>query len=44
MVHFHSPLAKRSPQGKDVRKRTAVFRAPSPELKAVWQNLIQRQM
>ncbi|XP_065200428.1 uncharacterized protein PsGEF isoform X2 [Planococcus citri] len=44
MVHFHSPLARRSPQNKDVRRRTLVFRAPSPELKAVWQNLIQRQI
>lgn len=44
MVHFHSPLAKRTPHNKDIRRRTLVFRAPSPELKAVWQNLIQRQV
>lgn len=44
LVHFHSPLVKRTTQNKDIRRRIIVFRAPSPELKAVWQNLIQRQV
>ncbi|RZF40107.1 hypothetical protein LSTR_LSTR002510 [Laodelphax striatellus] len=29
---------------KNSRKRTVALRAPTPELKAVWQNLIQRQI
>lgn len=29
---------------KNARRRTVALRAPTPELKAVWQNLIQRQM
>lgn len=29
---------------KGPRRRTVALRAPTPELKAVWQNLIQRQM
>lgn len=29
---------------RNARKRTIILRAPSPELKAVWQNLLQRQM
>lgn len=36
------PLS-RTPR-KNARKRTVALRAPTPELKAVWQNLIQRQM
>lgn len=38
-----APDLKRTPR-KNTRKRTIVMRAPSPELKAVWQNLLQRQM
>ncbi|CAB3373666.1 Hypothetical predicted protein [Cloeon dipterum] len=41
-----SPLdanAKKDKSGKSRRKSIA-FRAPTPELKAVWQNLIQRQI
>lgn len=36
------PLA-RNPK-KSTRRRTVSLRAPTTELKAVWQNLIQRQM
>lgn len=32
-----------SPHGRP-RRRVLVLRAPSPELKAVWHNLLQRQM
>ncbi|XP_059484635.1 uncharacterized protein LOC132202026 isoform X3 [Neocloeon triangulifer] len=42
----HSPLdanAKKDKSGK-TRRKSIAFRAPTPELKAVWQNLIQRQI
>jgi len=29
---------------RNARRRSIILRAPSPELKAVWQNLLQRQM
>ncbi|XP_065343391.1 uncharacterized protein LOC135941683 isoform X3 [Cloeon dipterum] len=41
-----SPLdanAKKDKSGK-TRRKSIAFRAPTPELKAVWQNLIQRQI
>lgn len=38
-----APDLTRTP-GKGARKHTIILRAPSPELKAVWQNLLQRQM
>lgn len=38
-----APDLTRTP-GKGARKHTLILRAPSPELKAVWQNLLQRQM
>ncbi|XP_049804965.1 uncharacterized protein LOC126248203 [Schistocerca nitens] len=37
------PELSRHPK-KNIRRRTIVLRAPTPELKAVWQNLIQRQI
>lgn len=36
------PLSRTPRKGS--RRRTVALRAPTPELKAVWQNLIQRQM
>ena len=42
-----SPLEanlKKDKANKNRRSRSIAFRAPTPELKAVWQNLIQRQM
>lgn len=38
-----TPDLTRTPR-KSARKHTLVLRAPSPELKAVWQNLLQRQV
>lgn len=38
-----APDLSRTPR-KNLRRRTIVLRAPSQELKAVWQNLLQRQM
>lgn len=38
-----TPDLTRTPR-KGARKRTIVLRTPTPELKAVWQNLLQRQM
>lgn len=38
-----APDLSRTPR-KNSRRRTIILRTPSPELKAVWQNLLQRQM
>lgn len=38
-----APDLSRTPK-KNLRRRVIVLRTPSPELKAVWQNLVQRQM
>lgn len=38
-----APDLSRTPK-KNTRRRIIVLRTPSPELKAVWQNLLQRQM
>lgn len=38
-----APDLSRTPK-KNLRRRVIILRTPSPELKAVWQNLIQRQM
>lgn len=38
-----APDLSRTPK-KNLRKRVIILRTPSPELKAVWQNLLQRQM
>lgn len=38
-----TPDLTRAPR-KNSRKHTLVLRTPSPELKAVWQNLLQRQV
>lgn len=37
------PDLTRTPR-KHANKKTVILRAPTPELKAVWQNLLQRQM
>lgn len=36
-------VLSRTPR-KNAKCRSIALRAPTPELKAVWQNLIQRQM
>lgn len=38
-----APDLTRTPK-KNHRRRVIILRTPSPELKAVWQNLVQRQM
>lgn len=38
-----TPDLTRTPR-KNSRKQTIILRTPSPELKAVWQNLLQRQV
>lgn len=37
------PDLTRTPR-KNANKKTVILRAPTTELKAVWQNLLQRQM
>lgn len=40
---YCAPDLSRTPK-KSLRRKSLILRAPSLELKAVWQNLLQRQM